>query len=121
MDVPAKDITRIGSSVVVRGEISGSEDLFVDGQLEGTIVLKGNNLTVGPQGRVKAAITAKNVILFGRMEGNINASERTELRKTAVLAGDVTTQRISIEDGAFFQGKLDVQTQTAKAAAVSAD
>jgi cytoskeletal protein CcmA (bactofilin family) len=103
------ELAQIGKSVVVKGELSGSEDLYVEGQVEGTIVLKGNSLTVGPHGQVKASVEAKGVVVQGKLEGNIQASDRVELRKTATVTGDIATQRISIEEGAYLKGKVDIQ------------
>ncbi len=105
----ASEIATIGKSVVVKGELSGSEDLVVDGEVEGSIALRGQSLTIGPNGRVRANIEARNVILHGRVDGDIHASDRVELRKSASLSGDITTARISIEDGAFFKGTIDIQ------------
>ncbi len=112
------DFAHIGRSIRIKGELSGSEDIYLDGQVEGSIHLNGNSLTIGPNGRVQANISAKNVIVGGTLDGNIQAGERTELRKTAVVNGDVQTQRIAIEEGAYFKGKLEIQK--ASAAAVSA-
>jgi cytoskeletal protein CcmA (bactofilin family) len=105
------DFAHIGKSVNIKGELSGSEDIYVDGQVEGSIQLAGNSLTVGPNGRVRANVTAKNVTVGGTLEGNIQASERTELRKTAVVNGDVQTKRIAIEEGAYLKGKLEILTE----------
>ncbi|HEY7391008.1 MAG TPA: polymer-forming cytoskeletal protein [Bryobacteraceae bacterium] len=105
----AADVATIGKSVVVKGELSGSEDLIVDGEVEGSISLKGQTLTIGPNGRVRANIEARNVVVHGRLNGDIHATERVELRKTASLAGDISTARISIDDGAFFKGGIDIQ------------
>jgi cytoskeletal protein CcmA (bactofilin family) len=102
------DFAHIGKSVNIKGELSGSEDIYVDGQVEGSIQLAGNSLTVGPNGRVRANVTAKNVTVGGVLDGNIEASERAELRKTAVVNGDVQTKRIAIEEGAYFKGKLEI-------------
>jgi len=102
------EFAHIGKSVFIKGELSGSEDIYVDGQVEGNIHLSGNNLTIGPNGRVRANISAKNVTVGGTLDGNIVAGERTEFRKTAVANGDVQTKRIAIEDGAFFKGKLEI-------------
>ena len=113
------EFAHIGKSVFIKGELSGSEDIYVDGQVEGNIQLSGNNLTIGPNGRVKANISAKNVTVGGTLDGNITASERTELRKTAVTNGDVQTKRIAIEEGAFFKGKLEIIGTTAASAAAS--
>ena len=103
------EIATIGKSVVVKGELSGSEDLIVDGEVEGSITLRGQSLTVGPNGRVRANIEARNVIVHGRVDGDIHATDRVDLRKSAALSGDISTARISIEDGAFFKGGIDIQ------------
>ncbi len=103
------DVATIGKSVVVKGELSGSEDLYVDGQVDGSIALRGQSLTIGPNGRVRANVEARNVILHGQVDGNITASDRVELRKSASLKGDITTARIAIDDGAYFKGTIDIQ------------
>jgi cytoskeletal protein CcmA (bactofilin family) len=103
------DVATIGKSVIVKGELSGSEDLFVDGEVEGSISLKGQSLTVGPNGRVRANLEARNVIVHGRVDGNITASDRVDLRKSASLTGDISTARVAIEDGAYFKGTIDIQ------------
>ena len=103
------DVATIGKSVVVKGELSGSEDLYVDGQVEGSITLRGQSLTIGPNGRVRANVEARNVILHGQVDGNITASDRVELRKSASLKGDISTARIAIDDGAYFKGTIDIQ------------
>jgi len=116
METPkTADIAHIGRSVVVKGELSGSEDLYVDGQVEGTIELKGNSLTIGPNGQLRADVNAKNVVVHGKLEGNVRATERVELKKSAVAVGDIFSQRIAIEDGAYFKGKVDIQKDTPKA------
>lgn len=103
------EMASIGKSVVVKGELSGSEDLFVDGEVEGSVALRGQTLTVGPNGRVRANVEARNVIVHGKVDGDVHATDRVELRKTASLNGDISTARISIEDGAFFKGTIDIQ------------
>ena len=103
------EIANIGKSVVVKGELSGSEDLIIDGEVEGSIALRGQTLTVGPNGRVRANIEARTVVLHGRVDGDISASDRVDLRKSASLTGNISTARISIEDGAFFKGGIDIQ------------
>jgi cytoskeletal protein CcmA (bactofilin family) len=110
------DLAQIGKSVVIKGELTGSEDLYVDGQVEGSISLKNNSLTVGPHGQVKASVEAKGLIVQGKLEGNILASDRVDLRKSAVVTGDISTQRISIEEGAYLKGKIDIQGKAEKAA-----
>jgi cytoskeletal protein CcmA (bactofilin family) len=104
-------LAQIGRTVHIKGEISGNEDIYIDGEVEGSIQLAGSSLSVGPNGRVQANIAAKNVTVAGSLTGNIQASERTELRRTAVVNGDVETRRIAIEDGAFFRGKLDIRRE----------
>jgi len=118
MDTPKSgEFAHIGKSVVIKGELSGSEDLYVDGQVEGTIELRNNNLIVGPNGNVKANVSAKGVVVQGKVDGTLSATERVELRKSAVVNGDVITQRISMEEGAFFKGKIDILKEPGKAAA----
>ncbi len=102
-------VAHIGKSVLVRGELSGSEDLYIDGQVEGTIELRDHNLTVGPNGRVDANVNAKEVILLGSVKGNIRAAERVEIRKSGSLVGDLVSARVTIEDGAYFKGSIDIQ------------
>src|SRR5271166_2415900 len=115
MDIPKTgEFAHIGKSVVIKGELSGSEDLYVDGKVDGTIQLQGNNLVIGPNGHVHADVNAKGVVVQGKLEGNIRASDRAELQKSAVVVGDIVTQRIAIEDGAYFKGKVDIQKETAK-------
>jgi cytoskeletal protein CcmA (bactofilin family) len=106
------EFANIGKSVSIKGELSGSEDVYVDGHLDGRVDLVGNSLTVGPNGRVHANIVAKTVTIGGTLDGNIQASERTELRKTAVVNGDVQTRRIAIEEGAYFKGKLEILAES---------
>jgi len=103
------EFAHIGKSVVIKGELSGSEDLYVDGVVEGTIQLQGNNLVIGPNGQVRAHIHAKGVTVQGKLDGNIRASEKTDLRKSAAVTGDIFTQRIAIEEGAYLKGKIDIQ------------
>jgi cytoskeletal protein CcmA (bactofilin family) len=106
------EMAHIGKSVFVKGELSGSEDLYVDGEVEGTIELRGHSLTVGPHGRVRAHVHARNVVVHGKINGNIQASERVELRASANVTGDIITQRIAVEDGAFFKGGIEVQRES---------
>jgi cytoskeletal protein CcmA (bactofilin family) len=116
MEVSPKmaDIAHIGKSVIIRGELSGSEDLYLDGEVEGSIDLKGHSLTIGPNGRVRANVHAQEVVIHGHVDGSIRGADRVELKKTAVLAGDIFTQRIMIEEGAFFKGAVDIQKPEAK-------
>ena len=102
------EVATIGKSVVVKGELSGSEDLYVDGEVEGSISMRGQSLTIGPNGRVRANIEARNVIVHGRVDGNVMATDRVDMRKSAFLTGDLTTARVAIEDGAYFKGTIDI-------------
>jgi cytoskeletal protein CcmA (bactofilin family) len=116
METPkTAEFAHIGKSVIIKGELSGSEDLYVDGQVEGSIELAGNRLIIGPHGQVRANVNAKGVIVQGKLDGNIRASERAELTKSAIAVGDITTQRVAIEEGAYFKGKVDIQKDMAKA------
>jgi cytoskeletal protein CcmA (bactofilin family) len=110
------DLAQIGKSVVIKGELSGNEDLYVDGQIEGSITLKSYSLTVGPNGEVKASVEVKGIIVQGKLEGNVQATDCVELRKSAVVTGDITTQRISIEEGAYLKGKIDISGKAEVAA-----
>ena len=108
------DVAHIGKSVLVKGELSGSEDLYLDGEVEGSIDLRGHSLTIGPNGRVRANVNARDVVVHGKVEGNLRAADRVELKKSAILVGDIFTQRIVIEDGAFFKGGIDIQKAETK-------
>jgi cytoskeletal protein CcmA (bactofilin family) len=107
-DDTAGEQAHLGKSVVIKGEVTGSEDLYLDGQVDGAIDLKGNRLTIGPNGRVKANISARTAVIHGKLEGNIHASDRVDLKQSAIVNGDIVTQRISIDDGAFFKGGVDI-------------
>jgi len=121
MDTPkTAEFAHIGKSVVIKGQLSGSEDLYVDGQVEGSIELKENSLIIGTSGHVQADINAKSLVVQGKLEGNVQASERAELKKSAVAVGDILTQRISVEEGAYFKGKIEIQRDAAKASSASA-
>src|SRR5437762_1971065 len=106
----------IGKSLVIKGEVTGSESLYIDGRVEGSINLPGNRVTVGRNGVVSANITAREVVVIGKVKGNLNASDRVDIRNEGSLTGDVVAQRISIEDGAYFKGGIDIQKPNQKAA-----
>jgi cytoskeletal protein CcmA (bactofilin family) len=110
---------RIGKSVVIRGEVKGSEDLFIDGRIEGTVSLSESRLTIGPNAVVAADLTARDVLILGQVQGNILATGRVELRAGCQVTGDVLAMRLAIEDNAVFRGKVDL-TQGAAAAQPSA-
>ena len=105
----------IGKSLVIKGEVTGSESLYIDGRVEGSINLPGNRVTVGRNGVVSANITAREVVIIGKVKGNMMASDRVDIRNEGSLTGDVIAQRISIEDGAYFKGGIDIQKPSQKA------
>jgi len=107
--VQSHETTILGKLLVVKGEISGNEALVVDGHVEGPITLHGQRLTVRPNGRIHGDIEARHVILHGRVEGDIQASERVELFRSGSYTGNISTARISIEEGALFNGRLDIK------------
>jgi cytoskeletal protein CcmA (bactofilin family) len=99
----------IGKSLVIKGEVTGSESLYIDGRVEGSINLSGNRVTVGRNGVVAANITAREIVVLGKVRGNLTATDRVDIRNEGSLTGDVVAQRISIEDGAFFKGGIDIR------------
>jgi cytoskeletal protein CcmA (bactofilin family) len=107
---------RIGKSVVICGEVKGSEDLIVDGRVEGTLTLTESRLTVGPTAHVAADLSARDVVVLGKLNGNVIASGRVELRAGCVMEGDIRALRLAIEDNAVFRGKVDLTQGAAKAA-----
>jgi len=98
----------IGKAVKIVGQIYSKEDLYVDGDLEGTVEALEHKLTIGPNGTVHAAVKAREVVALGTIQGNVEAAERIEIRKDAKLVGDIRTARIIIEDGAYFKGSIDI-------------
>ena len=101
-----QEVAHIGKSVVIKGDLSGSGDLYLDGEVEGPVDLKQNSVTIGPNGRVKAKVSAKSVMVEGKLEGNIAASERVEIRETATVMGDIVTKSIMIAEGSYFKGSV---------------
>jgi len=93
---------------MVKGQIFSREDLTIDGEVEGTVELQENRLTVGPNGRVQATVKAREIVVLGTIHGNVEATEKIDIRKEAKLVGDIKTQRIVIEDGAYFKGSIDI-------------
>ena len=110
----------IGKGLFIKGEITGSESLYIDGKVEGSINLPGNRLTVGRNGQVTASINAREIVVLGKVKGNVSATDRVDIRAEGSLTGDVAAARISIEDGAFFKGGIDIRKPDAKPAAVAA-
>jgi cytoskeletal protein CcmA (bactofilin family) len=104
----ARGAATIGKAVKVNGQIVSQEDLYVDGDVEGTVELIQHKLTIGPNGKVHAAIKAREVVVLGSIQGNVEASDKIEIRKDAKLVGDIKTARIIIEDGAYFKGSIDI-------------
>ena len=103
------DQATIGKSLVIKGEVTGSESLYIDGRVEGSINLSGNRVTVGRNGAVAANINAREIVVLGKVRGNLTASDRVDIRSDGSLTGDVVAARISIEDGAFFKGGIDIR------------
>ena len=99
----------LGKSLVIKGEVTGSESLYIDGRVEGSINLPGNRVTVGRNGVVSANISAREIVVLGKVRGNMTASDRVDIRGEGSLTGDVVSQRISIEDGAYFKGGIDIR------------
>jgi cytoskeletal protein CcmA (bactofilin family) len=99
----------IGKSVVIKGELTGSEDLTIEGHVEGKIELRQNVLTIGPNGKIKAQVFAKSVVILGEVTGNVTASEKVDLRDNGSIDGDITAPRVAIAEGAHFRGSIDMQ------------
>ena len=104
-----RDVVNIGKSVVIKGELSGSEDLTIEGQVEGKIELRQNVLTIGPNGKIKAQVFAKSVIVLGEVIGNVTASEKVDIRDNGSVDGDLVSPRVAIAEGAHFRGSIDMQ------------
>ncbi len=123
-----KDIVNIGKSVVIKGELNGSEDLTIEGHVEGTIQLRDHVLTIGPNGKIKAQVFAKAVIVLGEVTGNVTASDKVDIRDNGSVDGDIVSPRVAIAEGAHFRGSVDMQrkaggqqpAQAAKPAVASA-
>jgi len=110
----ANDQAVISKGLFVKGEITGTESLYIDGKVEGSINLPGNRVTVGRNGQVGANVTAREVVVLGKIKGNVSATDRVDIRAEGALSGDVSAARISIEDGAFFKGGIDIRKADAK-------
>ena len=104
-----RDMVNIGKSVVIKGELSGSEDLTIEGHVEGRIDLKDNVLTIGPNGKIKAEVFAKAVVVLGEVTGNVTASEKVDIRDNGSVDGDIASPRVAIAEGAHFRGSVDMQ------------
>jgi cytoskeletal protein CcmA (bactofilin family) len=108
------DQANIGRSVVIKGELTGAESLFIDGRVEGSINFPDNRVTVGRNGNVAANITAKEVVIMGKVQGNVECADRLDIRSEGLLSGDVITHRISVEEGAILKGGVEVRNPEKK-------
>jgi cytoskeletal protein CcmA (bactofilin family) len=113
--VTPQEQATLGKSLVIKGEVTGSESLYIDGRVEGSINLPGNRVTVGRNGVVSANITAREIVILGKVRGNMNASDRFDIRSEGSLTGDIVAQRVSIEEGAFFKGAIEINKAAPKA------
>ena len=104
-----RDVVNIGKSVVIKGELNGSEDLTVEGHVEGKIELRDHVLTIGPNGKIKAQVFAKAVIVLGEVNGNVTATEKVDIRDGGSVDGDIISPRVAIAEGAHFRGSVDMQ------------
>ena len=104
-----EELASIGKSIVINGELSGSEDLTVEGQVEGKIELRDHVLTVGSNGRIKAQVSAKAIVVFGQVTGNLTASEKVDIKENGSVDGDIVAPRVAIADGSHFRGSIDMQ------------
>jgi cytoskeletal protein CcmA (bactofilin family) len=112
-----RSTVNIGKSVVIKGELSGSEDLTIEGQVDGKIELRQNVLTIGPNGKIKAQVFAKSVVILGEVTGNVTASEKVDIRDNGSVDGDIAAPRVAIAEGAHFRGSIDMQRAGAGAGA----
>jgi cytoskeletal protein CcmA (bactofilin family) len=112
-----KDIVNIGKSVVIKGELQGSEDLTIEGHVEGTIQLREHVLTIGPNGRIKAQVFAKSVVVLGEVTGNVSATDKVDIRDAGSVDGDIVAPRVAIAEGAHFRGSVDMQRKSGPQAA----
>ncbi|HET9192905.1 MAG TPA: polymer-forming cytoskeletal protein [Vicinamibacterales bacterium] len=110
-----RDVVNIGKSVVIKGELNGSEDLTIEGHVEGKIELKDHVLTIGPNGKIKAQVHAKSVIVLGEVNGNVTATEKVDIRDGGSVDGDIVSPRVAIAEGAHFRGTVDMQRKAASA------
>src|SRR6188472_1789805 len=111
-----RDVVNIGKSVVIKGELNGSEDLTIEGHVEGKIELKEHALTIGPNGKIKAQVFAKSVIVLGEVHGNVTASEKVDIRDGGSVDGDIISPRVAIAEGAHFRGSVDMQRKAGQPA-----
>src|ERR1700761_4496102 len=105
---------RLGASLHVKGEITGNEDLHIDGSVEGLVHLEDRKLTVGATAKLTADVIAREVVVYGNVKGNVRAKDRIEIKKDGSVVGDLTTSRIMIEDGAYFKGSTEIDKSSEK-------
>jgi cytoskeletal protein CcmA (bactofilin family) len=113
----ARTSARLGSSLEIKGQITGTEDLQIDGKVEGSISLRGHELTVGSTAQLKSEINAREVVVYGKVIGNLHARDRVDVKKDGSVVGDISTARISIEDGAQFKGRIEIDPSKPQSAA----
>jgi cytoskeletal protein CcmA (bactofilin family) len=111
----ARDLATLGATLTIKGQITGEEDLQIEGKVEGPISLQGHRLTVGRSARLQSEVSAREVVVYGHASGNLHARERVEIKKDGEVIGDITTSRISIEDGAYFKGHIEIERAKQKA------
>lgn len=114
--VPARGTGQaaFGKNVTIKGQIFAREDLMIDGEVEGTVECQEHRLTIGPNARVQAGLKAREIVIHGSIQGNVDATDKIDIKKEAKLVGDIKTSRIVIEDGAYFKGSIDISKATAK-------
>jgi cytoskeletal protein CcmA (bactofilin family) len=110
--LPVAGSATLGKNVTVKGQIYSREDLTIDGEVEGTVECHEHRLTIGPNGRVHAGLKAREIVIYGSIQGNVEAAEKIDIKKEAKLVGDIKTSRIMIEDGAYFKGSIDITKPT---------
>lgn len=111
---PAEGSTVIGKSVIIRGDLSGNEDLYMDGDIEGTITLKESRLTVGPNAHLRADVSVRDIVIFGHVTGNVHATGRVDLRQSALVSGDILAGTLSIEESAVLKGRVELKAAAEK-------
>lgn len=105
----ARDLATLGASLTIKGQIIGEEDLQIDGKVEGPITLNGHRLTIGRSAQLHSEVSAREVVVYGKASGNLHARDRVEIKKDGEVHGDIITSRISIEDGAYFKGRIEIE------------
>jgi cytoskeletal protein CcmA (bactofilin family) len=116
----ARNLACIGASLEIKGRIAADEDLQIDGKVEGPVSVRGHRLTVGRSGQLNSEVSTRELVVFGKVTGNVNATDRVEIKKDGAVIGDIQTARISIEDGAIFKGRIEIDRPGSKPAPVPA-